>query len=91
MKQAFRRISRDSPKNAEKVIDEIHAAVGKAASNPRHYNPDKYKKDNDGSYRPLKNIATAFPTGLPKTPFGCSGFAIPAWNQNCIETKKQAC
>jgi len=51
MKQVFKYISKDSPKNASKVIQEIADAVHKAAPNPEIYGPDKYKADNDGSYR----------------------------------------
>src|SRR5260221_11934982 len=54
MKQAFKHISKDSPKNAAKVIEEIAEAVHKAISNPEIYGPDKYKTDNDGSYRALE-------------------------------------
>lgn len=51
LKKAYNYISLDSPQNALKVIDAIIAAVEKAISNPELYGPDKYKKDNDGSYR----------------------------------------
>ncbi|MEJ7827568.1 MAG: type II toxin-antitoxin system RelE/ParE family toxin [Segetibacter sp.] len=51
LKHAFNYISEDSPKNAHKVIEDIYAAVNKAISNPEIYGPDKYKMNNDGSYR----------------------------------------
>ncbi|MDX2047826.1 MAG: type II toxin-antitoxin system RelE/ParE family toxin [Chitinophagaceae bacterium] len=51
MKQAFDYISNDSPQNAVKVLEGIVAAVNKAINNPEFYGPDKYKKNNDGSYR----------------------------------------
>jgi addiction module RelE/StbE family toxin len=54
MRQVFKHISKDSPKNASKVIQEIAEAVQKAISNPEIYGPDKYKTDNDGSYRALE-------------------------------------
>jgi plasmid stabilization system protein ParE len=54
MKHAFDHISKDSPKNATKVIEDIVKAVHKAISNPEIYGPDKYKIDNDGSYRALE-------------------------------------
>jgi plasmid stabilization system protein ParE len=50
-KKAYEYISQNSPQNALKVISDLTAAVEKAVSNPEHYGPDKYKKDNDGSYR----------------------------------------
>ena len=51
LKAAYKYISEDSPQNALKVIEDIVAAMNKAVSNPEFYNPDKYKINNDGSYR----------------------------------------
>ncbi len=51
MRHVYNYISRDSPKNVLKVTEDIYAAVNKAISNPEIYGPDKYKIDNDGSYR----------------------------------------
>ena len=51
LKQAFKHICKDSPKNASKVIQEITSAVHTTLPNPEIYSPDKYKTDNDGSYR----------------------------------------
>jgi addiction module RelE/StbE family toxin len=47
----FKYISIDSPKNAEKVVEDILAAVEKTIQNPHYYNHDKYKTNNDGTYR----------------------------------------
>jgi plasmid stabilization system protein ParE len=54
LRQVFKYISKDSPKNAAKVVQEITDAVYKATQNPEIYGPDKYKTDNDGSYRALE-------------------------------------
>ncbi|HEX8315752.1 MAG TPA: type II toxin-antitoxin system RelE/ParE family toxin [Flavisolibacter sp.] len=51
LKQVFDYISKDSRKNAEKVVNAITTAVEKAATNPGYHKPDKYKQNNDGSYR----------------------------------------
>ena len=51
MKQLYDYISQDSLQNAKKVVEDIAMAVQKAASNPEMYTPDKYKTNNDGSYR----------------------------------------
>jgi plasmid stabilization system protein ParE len=51
LRAAYRYISQDSIPNAAKVMDGIIAAVEKAMANPGFYGPDKYKADNDGSYR----------------------------------------
>lgn len=44
-------ISKDSPKNAVNVLEDIVTAVNKAIPNPEFYSADKYKVNNDGSYR----------------------------------------
>jgi addiction module RelE/StbE family toxin len=54
MRQVFKHINKDSPQNAEKVVQEIADAVYKSIQNPEIYGPDKYKTDNDGSYRALE-------------------------------------
>jgi plasmid stabilization system protein ParE len=51
MRQLFKHISKDSPKNASKVVLEIVDTVHRAVNNPEMYVSDKYKTDNDGSYR----------------------------------------
>lgn len=47
----YRYIGEDSPQNAHKVVNDIIVAAEKAIINPRFYNADKYKINNDGSYR----------------------------------------
>lgn len=59
MMALYKYISKDSPQNAIKVVNDIVIATEKAIVNPGYYNPDKYKIDNDGSYRAFKNIVTA--------------------------------
>lgn len=51
MKQAFEYISKDSPQNAVNVLKDIVAAMNKTITNPEFYSADKYKMNNDGSYR----------------------------------------
>jgi plasmid stabilization system protein ParE len=47
----YKYISKYSLQNAAKVLNDIVAAAEKTISNPHYYNPDKYKINNDGSYR----------------------------------------
>jgi len=54
MKKAYDYISKDSPQNAVKVMEDIVTAFNKAVTNPEFYGPDKYKQSNDGSYRALE-------------------------------------
>jgi plasmid stabilization system protein ParE len=51
LKAAYKYIRKESPQNAAKVIFDIITAAEKAIINPEYYNPDKYKIDNDSSYR----------------------------------------
>jgi plasmid stabilization system protein ParE len=51
MMALYKYIHEDSPQNAAKVVNDIVAAMEKAIDNPSYYNPDKYKIENDGSYR----------------------------------------
>jgi plasmid stabilization system protein ParE len=51
MAALFNYIHNDSPQNAILVINDIVTAAEKTISNPEIYNLDKYKKENDGSYR----------------------------------------
>ncbi|KAA5535163.1 type II toxin-antitoxin system RelE/ParE family toxin [Taibaiella lutea] len=44
-------ISKDSTQNAAKVLEDIYFAMKKAVTNPEIYNSDKFKINNDGSYR----------------------------------------
>ncbi len=44
-------ILQDSPQNAKKVRADIVALTHRLPSNPEQYAPDKYKLNNDGSYR----------------------------------------
>jgi len=48
---AINYIAEDSIQNAEKVRKEILEKIEKLISYPEIYSPDKYKTDNDGSYR----------------------------------------
>ncbi len=51
LENAYKYICEDSTKNAAKVIEDIVKAAGKAINNPEFYPPDKYKTNNDGTYR----------------------------------------
>jgi plasmid stabilization system protein ParE len=49
--KAYKYILLDSYQNAEKVRADILASTRKLAINPEMHPPDKYKKNNDGSFR----------------------------------------
>ena len=56
LKKIFEYISQDSPQNAQNVIIEIIDLADKLADYPEMFPPDKYKKDNDGSWRAFEKI-----------------------------------
>jgi plasmid stabilization system protein ParE len=51
LEQIYLYIFQDSYQNAGKVKDEILLSTRKLILNPEIHPPDKYKKDNDGSFR----------------------------------------
>lgn len=51
LKAAYKFILEDSVQNAQKVRADIVALTWKLPANPEQYAPDKYKENNDGSYR----------------------------------------
>ena len=53
LEKALDYIREDSPQNAQKIALKINAALLKAAINPEHCTIDKFKKDNNRSFRVL--------------------------------------
>ncbi|MDP4251546.1 MAG: type II toxin-antitoxin system RelE/ParE family toxin [Bacteroidota bacterium] len=51
LKRIYSYIKKDFLQNAEKVRKEIIASLGELTNNPGQYPFDKYRKNNDGSYR----------------------------------------
>lgn len=51
LKKAFEYIKQDSPANALKVISVIVDIADKIALHPEMFPVDRYKKNNDGSWR----------------------------------------
>ena len=51
LKDAYEFIKEDSPQNAEKVKDKILSSIKALNPNPEIHPPDKYRINNDGSYR----------------------------------------
>ena len=47
-------IEADSIQNAKKFAADVLKLVNKLPANPWHYPPDKFKNENDGSYRALE-------------------------------------
>ena len=51
LQQLYEYIFENSPKNAKKVRQEIVEMVDCIPSNPLRHGKDKFKKNNDGTYR----------------------------------------
>jgi plasmid stabilization system protein ParE len=51
LKEAYNYIRLDSPKSAEKVKAKILTSIKDLAEHPEKYPKDKYRLDNDGSFR----------------------------------------
>ena len=51
LRKAYEFIRLDSPKNAEKVKAKILGSIKELADRPEKYPPDKYRLNNDGSFR----------------------------------------
>ena len=51
LREALQYIQKDSEQNAEKVKSKILTSIKELITNPKRYNTDKYKLNNDGSYR----------------------------------------
>ena len=49
--EAYNYIKQDSLQNAEKVRSQILGSIKELIKSPDKYAPDKYRKDNDISYR----------------------------------------
>ena len=49
--KAIEYINNDSPQNAKKVKEDIFTTVNKLLTHPDFFAPDKYKLNNDGSFR----------------------------------------
>lgn len=51
LKEAYKYIKKDSLLNAEKVRGDILSSIKNLSENPERHYPDKYKNNNDGSFR----------------------------------------
>ncbi|AXY76729.1 type II toxin-antitoxin system RelE/ParE family toxin [Paraflavitalea soli] len=51
LKEIYEYIKKDSLQNAEKVSHNILLSIKALLKNPLHHSPDKYRLNNDGSYR----------------------------------------
>lgn len=51
LKSAIEFIRKDSPQNAEKLKSELKASILELSHNPERYPSDKYRTNNDGSFR----------------------------------------
>jgi len=51
LRKAYDYISKDSPQNARKVVEELTAIADRLPVQPEMFPPDKFKKNNDDAWR----------------------------------------
>jgi plasmid stabilization system protein ParE len=56
LRKAYDYISKDSPQNARKVVDELTAFADQLPEQPEMFPADKFKKNNDGSWRAFEKF-----------------------------------
>lgn len=57
LKNALKRISEESPLQAERVEEGILSALEKARGNPERYPKDKFKRNNQGDFRAIETFS----------------------------------
>ena len=56
LRKAYDYISKDSPQNARKVVEELTAMADRLPAQPEMFPADKFKKNNDGSWRAFEKF-----------------------------------
>lgn len=56
LRKAYDYISKDSPQNARKVVDELTRIADQLPAQPEMFPADKFKKNNDGSWRAFEKF-----------------------------------
>jgi plasmid stabilization system protein ParE len=56
LRKAYDYISKDSPQNARKVVEELTAIADRLRAQPEMFPPDKFKKNNDGTWRAFEKF-----------------------------------
>ena len=51
LRKAYDYICKDSTQNARKVVEELTAIADRLPGQPEMFPPDKFKKNNDGTWR----------------------------------------
>lgn len=54
LRKAYDYISKDSPQNATKVVDEITRIADQLPAQPEMFPPNKFKKNSDGTWRAFR-------------------------------------
>ena len=56
LRKAYDYISKDSPQNARKVVDELTRISDQLPAQPEMFPADKFKKNNDGTWRAFEKF-----------------------------------
>lgn len=65
LQSAIKYIKEDSVANAERVRQEMMKAINELPDHPERHPRDKFKKNNPGNYRALRNIPFELRTRSP--------------------------
>ena len=57
LKEAYLLIKKESPPSAKKVVQEIRDTIKLIASDPEIFEQDRFKNNNDGSYRAFEKYS----------------------------------
>ena len=56
LRKAYDYISKDSPQNARKVVDELTRIADQLPAQPEMFPADKFKRNNDGTWRAFEKF-----------------------------------
>lgn len=66
LNQAHQYIGQTSPTNAEMVKEGILAIIRELPQNPEKFPPDRFKNENNGTYRAFEAYSYRVPTDIPR-------------------------
>jgi len=67
LKESLKDLKEKSPKSAAKIKSEILKTSRNLSYNPEIYSPDRFKKDNDGSFRTFEKYSYRVSYQVEKT------------------------
>lgn len=84
-RQAYEYILTESFQNAEKVKQDILKSTHKLMFSPEIYPPDKYRKNNDDSFRAYELRHYRISYQITEKQILLLEYDIPKWSRGCIK------